>query len=203
MLIGGDETTRHTLSGGTEQLLRHPDQWERLVGDPGPAARRDRGDAALDIAGEEHVPHLTADTEFHGTALKEGEKMMLMFESANFDEKVFEDPENFNIDRNPNNHLAFGFGTHFCLGNQLARLELSIMQTKVLQRLPDHATGRRRATCRCGRPTSSAAWRRCRWCSPRPNPWAPSASLTQKLPRNRPQIRALMRHCSRRRVSAS
>ena len=63
--------------------------------------------------------------------------MLLLFESANFDETVFEDPESFNIDRYPNNHLAFGFGTHFCLGNQLARLELSIMQTKLLQRLPD------------------------------------------------------------------
>ena len=80
---------------------------------------------------------LTADTEFHGTELKQGEKMILLFESANFDEKVFGDPENFRIDRNPNNHLAFGFGTHFCLGNQLARLELSLMQTRLLQRLPD------------------------------------------------------------------
>jgi cholest-4-en-3-one 26-monooxygenase len=63
--------------------------------------------------------------------------MILLFESANFDEAVFEDPEQFNIERYPNNHLALGFGTHFCLGNQLARLELSIMQTKLLQRLPD------------------------------------------------------------------
>ena len=53
--------------------------------------------------------------------------MMLMFESANFDEAVFGDPENFRIDRDPNSHLAFGFGTHFCLGNQLARLELRNM----------------------------------------------------------------------------
>ncbi len=68
---------------------------------------------------------LTADTEFHGTALREGEKIMLLFESANFDESVFEEPETFNIRRDPNSHLAFGFGTHFCLGNQLARLELS------------------------------------------------------------------------------
>ncbi len=80
---------------------------------------------------------LTADTDFHGTALKSGEKIMLMFESANFDETVFGDPESFRIDRNPNNHLAFGFGTHFCMGNQLARLELKIMLTRVLKRLPD------------------------------------------------------------------
>jgi cytochrome P450 family 142 subfamily A polypeptide 1 len=80
---------------------------------------------------------LTADTDFHGTQLKQGEKIMLLFESANFDEMVFDDPGNFSIDRYPNNHMAFGFGTHFCLGNQLARLELTTMQERLLQRLPD------------------------------------------------------------------
>lgn len=138
ILIGGDETTRHTLSGGTEQLLRHPDQWDMLRGD---------SDALLPGAIEEMLRWtspvknmcrtLTADTEFHGTSLREGEKIMLLFESANFDESVFEQPENFDIQRNPNSHMAFGFGTHFCLGNQLARLELSLMTGRVLQRLPD------------------------------------------------------------------
>ena len=137
ILIGGDETTRHTLSGGTEQLLRNGDQWEQLVADP----------ALLPGAIEEMLRWtspvknmcrtLTADTEFHGTALREGEKMMLLFESANFDESEFDNPEQFNIHRVPNSHLAFGFGTHFCLGNQLARLELSLMTGRVLQRLPD------------------------------------------------------------------
>jgi cytochrome P450 family 142 subfamily A polypeptide 1 len=137
ILIGGDETTRHTLSGGTEQLLRHRDQWQAVVADP----------ALLPGAIEEMLRWtspvknmcrtLTADTEFHGTALTAGEKIMLMFESANFDEDVFGDPESFRIDRNPNPHVAFGFGTHFCMGNQLARLELKIMLTKVLERLPD------------------------------------------------------------------
>jgi cytochrome P450 family 142 subfamily A polypeptide 1 len=80
---------------------------------------------------------MTADLEFHGTQLERGEKIILLFESANFDEAVFDDPERFRIDRYPNNHLAFGFGTHFCLGNQLARLELSIMLERLLKRLPD------------------------------------------------------------------
>ncbi len=62
---------------------------------------------------------------------------MLLFESGNFDESVFEDPDSFDIRRNPNSHMAFGFGTHFCLGNQLARLELSMMTERVLKRLPD------------------------------------------------------------------
>lgn len=138
ILIGGDETTRHTLSGGTAQLLRHRDQWDRVAADP---------DGLLPGAIEEMLRWtspvknmcrtLTADAEFHGTQMRKDEKIMLMFESANFDEEVFGDPENFRIDRNPNNHLAFGFGTHFCMGNQLARLELKIMLTKVLQRLPD------------------------------------------------------------------
>ena len=114
---------------------------------------------------------ITADTEFHGTRLHQGEKIILLFESANFDEKVFEDPETFNIERYPNNHLAFGFGTHFCLGNQLARLELSIMQTRLLQRIPDMRLASM-PRCRCGRRTSCPAWRRCRWSSPRARRWA-------------------------------
>lgn len=137
ILIGGDETTRHTLSGGTEQLLRHQDQWERLTQDlellPGAIEETLRWTSPV----KNMCRTLTADTEFHGTSLSAGEKIMLMFESANFDESVFGDPQNFRIDRNPNSHLAFGFGTHFCLGNQLARLELKIMMSKVLTRLPD------------------------------------------------------------------
>ena len=137
LLIGGDETTRHTLSGGTRQLLQHPDQHRRLKADlsllPNAIEEMLRWTAPV----KNMARTVTADTEFHGTALKEGEKMILLFESANFDEKVFDNPESFDIERYPNNHLAFGFGTHFCLGNQLARLELSIMQTKLLQRLPD------------------------------------------------------------------
>lgn len=139
ILIGGDETTRHTLSGGTEQLLRHPDQWGSLVGErelvPGAIEEMLRWTAPV----KNMCRMLMDDTEFHGASLKKGEKIMLMFESANFDEKVFGDPENFRIERNPNNHIAFGFGTHFCLGNQLARLELNSMLRKLLTRLPDLA----------------------------------------------------------------
>ena len=137
ILIGGDETTRHTLSGGTEQLLRHPDQWQRLVADdtlvPGAVEETLRWTSPV----KNMARTILQDNEFHGTQLREGEKMLLLFESANFDESVFGDPENFRIDRNPNSHLAFGFGTHFCLGNQLARLELTTMLRKIAQRLPD------------------------------------------------------------------
>lgn len=137
LLIGGDETTRHTLSGGTRQLLLHPDQHQKLLNDPGLLPNAIEEMLRWTAPVKNMARTVTADTESHGTVLKEGEKMILLFESANFDENVFDDPERFDIERYPNNHLAFGFGTHFCLGNQLARLELSIMQTKLLQRLPD------------------------------------------------------------------
>ena len=137
ILIGGDETTRHTLSGGYEQLLRRPDQRAALAADP----------ALMPTAIEEMLRWtspvknmcrtVTSDVDFHGTALAEGEKVMLLFESANFDEDVFDRPNDFLVDREPNNHIAFGFGTHFCLGNQLARRELTIMMSKLLERLPD------------------------------------------------------------------
>jgi cytochrome P450 family 142 subfamily A polypeptide 1 len=137
ILIGGDETTRHTLSGGTEQLVRHTDQWDNLVADPSllPGAIEEMLRWTSPVKNMARTA--MRDVEFHGAELRQGEKMLLMFEAANFDESVFGDPHNFRIDRNPNSHLAFGFGTHFCLGNQLARLELSTMVRKVLERLPD------------------------------------------------------------------
>jgi cholest-4-en-3-one 26-monooxygenase len=137
ILVGGDETTRHTISGGTEQLIRSRDQWEVLRNDPGllPGAIEEmlRWTSPL----KNMCRTLSADIEFHGTQLYQGEKMLLMFESANFDEAAFEEPDSFNVRRNPNSHLTFGFGTHFCLGNQLARIELVNMTTRVMQRLPD------------------------------------------------------------------
>ncbi len=137
ILIGGDETTRHTLSGGTEQLMRHRDQWDRLVADPSlmPGAIEEMLRWTSPIKNMCRI--LTADTVFYGTELKKDEKVMLMFESANFDGDQFPNPDEFHIDRNPNSHLAFGFGTHFCMGNQLARLELRLMTERLLQRLPD------------------------------------------------------------------
>ncbi|KAA1248730.1 cytochrome P450 [Mycobacterium simiae] len=137
ILIGGDETTRHTLSGGTEQLLQHRDQWDLLQNDPSSVPSAIEEMLRWTSPVKNMCRMVTADTEFHGTALRAGEKMMLLFESANFDEAVFAAPEKFDIQRNPNSHLAFGFGTHFCLGNQLARLELSLMTSRLVRRLPD------------------------------------------------------------------
>ncbi len=80
---------------------------------------------------------VTRDVEFFGETMQPGQKCMLLFESANRDETKFDDPFRFDVQRRPNEHLAFGFGTHFCLGQALARLELRVMFEQLLARLPD------------------------------------------------------------------
>jgi cytochrome P450 family 142 subfamily A polypeptide 1 len=79
----------------------------------------------------------TRDVEVGGQTILEGQKVMLFYPSANRDEDVFDDPFRFDIGRQPNEHVAFGFGTHFCLGASLARLELRVMFETLLDRLPD------------------------------------------------------------------
>ena len=80
---------------------------------------------------------VTADVELAGQQLHEGDQLIVMYPSANRDETVFADPFRFDVRRQPNPHLAFGFGTHFCLGASLARLELKVMFDRLLTRLPD------------------------------------------------------------------
>lgn len=137
ILIGGDETTRHTLSGGIEQLLQHREQWDSVARDPSliPGAVEEMLRWTSPVKNMNRT--VTAAVDFHGVELRAGQKCLLLFESANFDEAVFKDSHTFDIHRTPNNHVAFGFGTHFCLGNQLARLELSVMTSRLLKRLPD------------------------------------------------------------------
>ena len=138
ILIGGDETTRHVLTGGMEQLLRHPDQRQRLIDDP----------ARIPVAVEEMLRWVspiknmartaTRDVELRGETIREGDKLLLLYHSANRDERVFERPDQFQADRQPNPHVAFGgYGAHFCLGASLARLELRVMFEELLRALPD------------------------------------------------------------------
>jgi cytochrome P450 family 142 subfamily A polypeptide 1 len=82
---------------------------------------------------------MTRDVELHGQTLHEGQKLLLLYPSANRDEAVFDRPDEFDILRTPNDHVAFGFGAHFCLGNRLARMELAVMFDCLLDRLPDLA----------------------------------------------------------------
>ena len=142
ILIGGDETSRHVMTDGMLALLEHPDQLEILRNDP----------AKMEIGVEELLRWVspiknmartvTADVELHGETLRAGDQVILMYPSANRDDAVFEDPDRFDVQRDPNPHLAFGFGPHFCLGASLARIELKVMFEELLRRLPDlHLAG--------------------------------------------------------------
>jgi cytochrome P450 family 142 subfamily A polypeptide 1 len=139
ILIGGDETTRHVISGGMYELLRHPDQLQRLGADRSLLAGAVEEMLRWVSPIKNMARQMTRDVELHGQTLGKGEKLLLLYPSANRDERVFERPEEFDISRSPNDHMAFGFGSHFCLGNRLARMELSVMFDRLLTRLPDLA----------------------------------------------------------------
>jgi cytochrome P450 family 142 subfamily A polypeptide 1 len=136
ILVGGDETTRHVISGGMAQLLAHPDQHQKLMAD-----RSLLGSAVEEMLRwvtpiKNMARTVTRDVEVDGQLMETGEKLLLLYHSANRDEDVFDDPLTFDIERQPNDHVAFGFGTHFCLGASLARLEVKVMIDRLLTRLP-------------------------------------------------------------------
>src|SRR6185437_1430577 len=139
ILVGGDETTRHVITGGMLALQEHPDQLDALRRDPSgiPGAVEEMLRWVTPIKNMART--VTHDTEVDGQRLHEGDEVLLLYPSANRDEAVFDRPDAFDITRTPNPHLAFGFGAHFCLGNQLARLELRVMFERLLARLPDLA----------------------------------------------------------------
>jgi cytochrome P450 family 142 subfamily A polypeptide 1 len=134
LLVGGDETTRHVISGGLEQVLRDDGQRHLTVRDPGTAVE----EMLRWVSPIKNMARTaTRDVELAGSWIPEGDKVVLLYESANFDPAQFDDPERFDAARAPNEHLAFGFGPHFCLGAGLARLEVNAMVTRLLDRLPD------------------------------------------------------------------
>ncbi len=137
ILIGGDETTRHVISGGMEELIAHPDQMKQLTERPELMAGAVEEMLRWVSPIKNMARTATRDVELEGATIAEGQEIILLYPSANRDDSVFERPEEFNILRSPNPHLAFGFGAHFCLGNQLARLELKVMVERLLARLPD------------------------------------------------------------------
>jgi cholest-4-en-3-one 26-monooxygenase len=137
LLIGGDETSRHVMTGGAYQLLRDRSQWDALRADrsllPGAIEEMLRWVTPI----KNMCRTATADVELGGRLVREGQKLMLLYPSANRDEEVFDDPFTFDIRRTPNEHVAFGFGPHFCLGASLARLELTVLFDRLLDRFPD------------------------------------------------------------------
>lgn len=137
LLVGGNETTRNVISGGLEMLLRRRDQWDLLADELAriPAAVEECLRWVSPILNMNRTA--TRDVELHGQRIREGDQVLLMFASANRDPRVFDSPESFDVTRDPNPHLAFGFGPHFCLGANLARLEVRVVLEEVLRRLPD------------------------------------------------------------------
>ena len=138
LILGGNETTRNAVSGGLLALVERPEQMLRL--------RSDR--SLLETAIEEmlrwtspivHFGRLvTTETEIGGQTIPAGDKVVMWYPSGNRDEDVFERPDEFDVARDPNEHLAFGgFGEHFCLGANLARLEMRCLFTHILDRLAE------------------------------------------------------------------
>ena len=135
--VTGNETTRNAISSGTLTLMQHPEAKQRLIDDPSliPSAVDEmlRWDSPLI-----HFRRTaTCDVEIGGQKIKKNDKLAMFYLSANRDEDAFENPDVFDITRSPNDHLAFGVGQHFCLGANLAKLELRIMFEELLKRLPD------------------------------------------------------------------
>jgi cytochrome P450 len=134
LFAAGSETTRKAIAGGLRQLLREPEQLARLRAEPG----------LIETAVEEIVRFttpsvykrrtVTRDTELSGVKLRAGDKVTVWEMSANHDEAVFASPYHLDVARDPNPHLGFGFGAHYCLGANLARLEIRVMFEELLAR---------------------------------------------------------------------
>jgi cholest-4-en-3-one 26-monooxygenase len=136
--VAGNETTRNAIAHGMNAFLEHPDQWDLLVSDP---------DAHIAGAVEEILRwaspvlyfrrNAKRDVELGGQTIRAGEKISLWYVSANRDESIFDEPFRFDITRDPNPHIAFGGGgPHFCLGAQLARLEIRMLFEELARRTP-------------------------------------------------------------------
>ena len=136
LMVAGNETTRNALSGGMELLIDHPAERQKLIDDPSliPAACEE----IVRLVSPVHsfARTVVEDTELHGVPLAAGDKVLMLYPSANRDARHFENPDTFDITRNPQ-HLGFGIGTHFCLGANLARMELRVAFSELLRRLPD------------------------------------------------------------------
>lgn len=137
IVIAGNETTRNTITGGMKALIENPEQRQKLVDNP----------ALIPTAVEEILRWVSAvaymrrtatqDTEIRGQKIAKGDKLVMWYGAANRDEDAFENPDKFDVTRDPNEHIAFGYGQHRCLGARLAQLQLRVMFTELLTRIPD------------------------------------------------------------------
>jgi cytochrome P450 len=137
LVVAGLQTTANLIGNGTDALFEHPEQHARLRAEPGligsAVEELLRYDGPIQVSGR--VP--TEDVEIDGHLLREGQMVGVLIGAANRDPEVFADPDQLDVGRTPNNHLAFGRGIHFCLGGPLARIEGSVALGALISRFPD------------------------------------------------------------------
>ena len=137
ILIGGHETTTYLISSGMLALMQHRDQMRKLTEHPAKAATAVEEMLRYEGPFQRNRRIVTQDVELGGQRIEKGQLVMQMLGAANRDPAVFSNPDGFDIERDPNKHVSFGVGPHFCLGAPLARLEAPIAINTLLRRLPD------------------------------------------------------------------
>ena len=137
ILVGGDETTRHVITMGQLALFDHPEQSSVMRSDSN-SLRSGVEEMLRWVSPVKNMARtVVGEVSLHGEILRDGDQVLLMYPSANRDADEFPEPDRFDVRRDPNHHLAFGFGPHYCLGQALARLELAVMFDVLFRRLPD------------------------------------------------------------------
>jgi cytochrome P450 family 142 subfamily A polypeptide 1 len=136
LMVAGNETTRNALSGCMQLLIENPEIRDELIDDPSLIPDATEEFLRIVTPVRSFARTATEDTELRGRLIEKGQKVLMIYPSANRDESVFDSPDEPRIRRKPH-HLAFGVGTHFCLGANLARMELRVALTELLRRLPD------------------------------------------------------------------
>ena len=135
LLVAGNETSRHAISGGIVALAQHPEQWARLQGDLSLTPTAVEEVLRWTTPVTSFMRTATVDTDLGATGIAAGDPVLLLYAAANRDEAAFgPSASQFDIARSPNHHLAFGFGHHFCLGAALARLEIAVVLEGLLDR---------------------------------------------------------------------
>jgi cytochrome P450 family 142 subfamily A polypeptide 1 len=137
LVLAGSETTRHAIAQGMRALIEHPDQRERLRANPDLLERATEEILRFVAPVRAMQRTVMRDTELGGRKIEAGSIVVMAYGSANRDEEVFDEPQRFLIDRVRNDHVSLGFGTHFCLGANLARMEIRNAVARLIERLPD------------------------------------------------------------------
>ncbi|WP_317928470.1 cytochrome P450 [Halioxenophilus sp. WMMB6] len=137
LLVGGNETTRNSLSNSLIAFAQNPEQWQKLRSNPDlmPVAVREMMRYSTPVMHMRRTA--TEDTEIRGQRIRKGDKVVMWYASGNRDEDIFDSPHTFNIERKGPNHLAFGTGTHMCLGSRLGELQIRVAMKLLTSRYSD------------------------------------------------------------------